>query len=675
MMESSNVIEIEDLWKSYMIVDEDRFDRSRLHQKRIIRPTKEYHVLRGINLAVGPGEVVGILGKNGSGKSTLQKIISRVIKPSSGEVRIRGKVASILELSMGFIPDMTGYENIFLRAELYGMRRTEIMKYVDDIVRFADIGEFMCNPVRTYSSGMRARLAFSILTVIDADIFVFDEALGTGDITFGNQSSEFIRNQIVKKKTVIFTSHNLRSIQNLCTRVIWIKDGAVAIDSDPLTAISAYRRHMLESNEGIESMAKVGVADAEYKLAMRNLWSGNESEYERLIRSAAKHGNPIAQVYCGDEALKSSGFKDTDTSLEMYTLSAEKGNLDARKKYSMIYGENLDFVLNIRSLLEQLSASGDPYYKYQYGKVLLSTSWSIEDREVAFNIFLEAANNGNIDAKYQVALMHRDGIGTEISIDKAVEILSDLGENGHYKSQEVLAEIYYNGILIERDVARALYWYTKSAMHGNQKSQYIVASMYRDGIGTEVNEDVAKKWFRRYVGSSMVNEVISLGHLLSMKEAGSHRDLDTNLTSKQMFSFAAETFNSRAIRFIGSDESILKELEGSPILSKINAIAEKDSMTKITAANNYYKGIGMERDFKKAFQLYSELSDAGNAQAMFLLADFYKEGIVVEKDLNRYRDLVFQSAERGYRSAIIRVNKWKQRNARRKRARNKNSPD
>lgn len=665
-MDDDVMIEIKDLEKSYMIIDEEYFNKNVARQRYARRATKEYQVLKGINLTVKRGEVVGILGKNGSGKSTLQKIMSNIIKPTSGEVHIRGKVSSILELSMGFISDMTGYENIFLRGELYGLKRSEVMEYVDEIIEFANLGDFMYNPVRTYSSGMKARLAFSILIVIDADVFIFDEALGTGDMAFNTQSSEFIRNQIMRNKTVIFTSHSTKAIKDTCTRAIWINDGRIEMDGDPLSVIAAYRNFMIESKDALEKLAEAGVADAEYKLAMQALWANEDDEYDRLIKSAAIHGHAIAQVHYGDRLLVDGDFKDTDQALEMYTLSAEKGNLNGRRKYSMLYSNNLGTVLNLRSIFKQLANDGDPFYMYHYAKLLLGTSWCMEDRVIAFNMFSKAAEKGNLDAKYQTAIMYRDGIGTDTSIDKAVELFSELGAEGHYKSQEILAEMYYNGQFVPRDVNEAFVWYRKSAMQGNQKSQYMIASMYRDGIGVEANEVNAKKWFRRYANSSLLDQIITAAKVLAVDDESSYRNIDTELTSRKLFKMAAETFNSRAIQYISSDTSIIREIEETKAFEKMYRAAERDGMTKLSAANSYYTGTGVKRDPVRAFELYKELEKNGNPSALYRLSEIYKMGEIVEQDLDLYRAYVYMAAERGHRLAIAKIQKWKRRSERRK---------
>ena len=205
---------------------------------------KEYHkkfwALKDINLNVKKGETLGIIGENGAGKSTLLKIISRTLTPSSGEVIIKGRVSPILELGMCFHPEMTGRENIYLSATLLGLSPQEIEENIEAIIAFSELGDFIDQPVKTYSSGMYVRLAFSIATSVNPDILVIDEALSVGDAYFQKKSLNKILEFKDKGKTIVFCSHNTYHITHVCTRAVWMEHGRIMKDGNVFAVVAEY---------------------------------------------------------------------------------------------------------------------------------------------------------------------------------------------------------------------------------------------------------------------------------------------------------------------------------------------------------------------------------------------------------------------------------------------------
>lgn len=188
----------------------------------------DFWSLKDVSFNVEAGEVLGIVGKNGAGKSTLLKIISRITEPTTGEIKIRGRIASLLEVGTGFHPELSGRENVFLNGAILGMNRQEIRRKFDDIVGFAEIGQFIDTPVKRYSSGMYVRLAFAVAAHLEPEILIIDEVLAVGDAEFQakclGKMKEVSRNQ---GRTVIFVSHNMAAVKNLCTRVVWLERGKV----------------------------------------------------------------------------------------------------------------------------------------------------------------------------------------------------------------------------------------------------------------------------------------------------------------------------------------------------------------------------------------------------------------------------------------------------------------
>lgn len=202
---------------------------------------RELWALREINLEIMPGEVIGIMGRNGSGKSTLLQLICGTLAPTCGEVRVNGRLAALLELGAGFDPEFTGRENIWLNAAILGLTPVEIADRVEQIIDFSEIRDFIDQPVKTYSSGMYVRLAFSVAVSIDPDILIIDEALSVGDGSFARKSFNRIMQLKDSGKTILFCSHSLFQIESLCSRALWINQGRLMAEGDAKHVVSAYQ--------------------------------------------------------------------------------------------------------------------------------------------------------------------------------------------------------------------------------------------------------------------------------------------------------------------------------------------------------------------------------------------------------------------------------------------------
>lgn len=201
---------------------------------------EEFWALKDVSFEIKQGDRVGIIGRNGAGKSTLLKILSRITEPTEGKITIRGRVASLLEVGTGFHPELTGRENIFLNGAILGMGREEIRRKFDEIVAFAEVERFLDTPVKRYSSGMYVRLAFSVAAHLEPDILIVDEVLAVGDAAFQKKCLGKMEDVGKEGRTVLFVSHQMAAIQNLCQRVIWINQGQVINDDNTQIAISKY---------------------------------------------------------------------------------------------------------------------------------------------------------------------------------------------------------------------------------------------------------------------------------------------------------------------------------------------------------------------------------------------------------------------------------------------------
>lgn len=197
-------------------------------------------VLKGINLKIKKGEVVALIGTNGSGKSTLLKLMTKIIYPNSGKITTYGKLTSLLELGAGFHPDFSGRENIYFNASIFGLTRKEIDERLEDIIKFSELESFIDNPVRTYSSGMYMRLAFSVAINVDADILLIDEILSVGDEHFQNKCFEKMQELKKEGKTMVFVTHSMQSVKKLCDRAVWLCEGKIKMDGNTSKVVDAY---------------------------------------------------------------------------------------------------------------------------------------------------------------------------------------------------------------------------------------------------------------------------------------------------------------------------------------------------------------------------------------------------------------------------------------------------
>ena len=233
-------IEVIDVTKKFKIY----YDKASTLKEHMLfwkrNKSEEFVALKDINVKIKKGETVGLVGPNGSGKSTLLKLMTKIIYPTTGKVITHGKLTSLLELGAGFHQDFTGRENIYFNAAIFGLTKKEIDKRLDDIIEFSELGEFIDNPVRTYSSGMYMRLAFSIAINVDAEILLIDEILAVGDQHFQEKCFKKLEELKNSDKTIVIVSHSLDQIENLCTRAIWIYEGKVAMDATPKEVIPKY---------------------------------------------------------------------------------------------------------------------------------------------------------------------------------------------------------------------------------------------------------------------------------------------------------------------------------------------------------------------------------------------------------------------------------------------------
>lgn len=242
MKENNIAICIKNMSKDFIIYG----DKANTLKERIIRFNKNNkeirNVLKNINIDIKKGETVALIGVNGSGKSTLLKLITRIIYPTSGAIKVNGKVSSLLELGAGFHPDFSGRENIYFNASIFGLTKKEIDDRLDSIIEFSELEEFIDTPIRTYSSGMYMRLAFSVAINVDADIILIDEILAVGDQHFQEKCMDKMLELKKSGKTIVFVSHSAGAVKFLCDRAIWLKDGVIEMDGKTDDVLKEYEK-------------------------------------------------------------------------------------------------------------------------------------------------------------------------------------------------------------------------------------------------------------------------------------------------------------------------------------------------------------------------------------------------------------------------------------------------
>jgi ABC-type polysaccharide/polyol phosphate transport system ATPase subunit len=243
-MQQEYAIDVKNITKSFKVYL-DRSDNLKdfiIHSNR--RKFENREVLKGISFKVKKGEAIGLVGRNGCGKSTTLKLLTRIMYPDTGEIKINGRVSSLIELGAGFHPDMSGRENIYINASIFGLSRKEIDRRVKKIIAFSELEDYIDNPVRTYSSGMYMRLAFSVAINVDADVLLIDEILAVGDANFQAKCFQKLRDIKESGTTIVIVSHALGQIESICERSIWIENGKIKAEGEPRKVHREYLQYM-----------------------------------------------------------------------------------------------------------------------------------------------------------------------------------------------------------------------------------------------------------------------------------------------------------------------------------------------------------------------------------------------------------------------------------------------
>ena len=292
-------IRVSNLSKCYQIYDAPR-DRlkqfvlprlSRLAGRAPKQYFREFWALNDVSFEIKKGETVGIVGRNGSGKSTLLQMICGTLNPTRGSIQTNGRIAALLELGSGFNPEFTGRENVYMNASVLGLSNEEVDARFNDIVAFADIGDFVEQPVKTYSSGMMVRLAFAVIAHVDADILVVDEALAVGDAFFTQKCMRFLRN-FMKTGSVIFVSHDLASIRNLCDKAVWLNQGVIVDSGKPEDVCNEYLKETLKADySNVVAITPVHGVDTKIEQEIIPMYSKDYGSSDVFVSGGVEYAN------------------------------------------------------------------------------------------------------------------------------------------------------------------------------------------------------------------------------------------------------------------------------------------------------------------------------------------------------------------------------------------------
>lgn len=360
-----------------------------LNSKSNKRKNEYVWALKDINLEVKEGEVIGIIGKNGAGKSTMLKLLSRVTAPTTGKIKVKGRIASLLEVGTGFHPELTGRENIYLNGTILGMRRAEITGKFDEIVDFSGVGKYIDTPVKRYSSGMYVRLAFAVAAHLDPEILIVDEVLAVGDAEF--QKKAIGKMEAISKgqgRTVLFVSHNMASIRQLCGTALCLNQGRIEFSGSVNETIDYYiKNNNLDGAEGAEKVLK----------------TDENKEFQLLyVKLFDKFGNITQNFYCDDFIGIEAEIISRNPIPGLYGYLS----INSKRGETVLISDTFDFQPNI---LDSLSVGN-----YRLVMKVPPRTLSPGDYVVYFNFGSEQSFNGfNVDSPKNVCSFHLDDITTQ----------------------------------------------------------------------------------------------------------------------------------------------------------------------------------------------------------------------------------------------------------------------
>ena len=616
-------IQLRNISKKYLVKNENKKKETRI-------------VLDNINLDIRKGEVIGIIGRNGSGKSTLLSLIAKIIEPDEGTIIRSGKIASILELGMGFHTDMSGRENIYLKEKLYGFNKKEIDEKIDSIIKYAELEGVIDNPIRTYSSGMVARLAFSIMMSVESEIMVIDEILSVGDIGFVSKAKQHFKKLIKDGKTIIIVSHALGDIELMCDRVVWIEKGSIKDIGAASQVCMDYQRFINESPDIIKELANSGVAEAQFKLAKMYkegvTVAKDDGMYVDLLKKSSDQYYLPALMEYGDYLLSNGDMKNAKICYEFVAL---RGSNEAQNKLSNLYSKTENDCVS--TFIDNLSILDD-YNSKMIVEYRLTTAINLNEyKEIIKNN--KKVIESNYDLKFKTIQYLKKNREYSGRIEQYVTELSELSEKGYIPAKFELAEMYSVGKEIPVDLEKALQLYDQCSKTGHLKSLYKMAESFLTFDKNKMPGYDLEALFDRYNRNNKLRYYKWVLNELKKEKRIKSDDLEKYGLDQGIL----ETGVLDSIRLIN-----IASQEDDEILSIITCIADSGELIAIKKLASYYEeGIGVEKDLGKAVYWLERGDELGDTWSQNRLAEKYRYGIGVEQNPEMAASLYMKCAERG----------------------------
>lgn len=432
-MQQNNVIEVKQVCKSFKVY----YDKGKQLKERVLFRSRnryeEREVLKGISFSVKKGEAIGLIGNNGCGKSTTLKLLTKIMYPTSGSIEMKGRVSSLIELGAGFHPDMSGRENIYTNAAIFGLTRSEIDARLNDIIAFSELGEYIDVPVRTYSSGMYMRLAFSVAINVDADILLIDEILAVGDAAYQAKCFNRLREIKAEGTTIVIVSHSLSQVEQICDRAIWIKEGLIAEEGRPREVIQHYMGWIMgqsgqDTEPSLQDKLPEGEADEETEI-MASAVATEIAETTETAEADAKYEYTAEEI----QELKSQGKRTEIGNRQLRITALEVLDADthvAKKRFAI--GDSMLIRLHYKRMEQSLTESMCSFSIYRSdGLNCYSTNCFINTGE---NVQLQDAG------VVEILMRHQPFMQGEYKID--VSFNKDYGPTYHGILNAYTFEVY-----------------------------------------------------------------------------------------------------------------------------------------------------------------------------------------------------------------------------------------
>ena len=641
-MDEMNAIEIRNVSKRFVL------KRYTAYGGSAKSGTKQ--VITDLSLDVAKGEVLGLVGRNGSGKSTLLKLIAGILSPDEGTLETCGKVASILELGMGFDQEATGRDNIRAKCALYGFKERETEDLMDSMIAFSELGEQIDHPLRTYSSGMVAKLAFAVLIHVRCDVMVIDEVLSVGDARFNMKSRSIINRLRREGKTVVIASHNTGSLEAVCDRVVWLEAGSVKDSGDPATVCYRFLADAEDSPDVVRFLAESGDAVAQHRLGVM-LRDGismqaDREESESWLRRASEQGLPEAMVDLGDMLMDKGMGQEA---LALYGRAAEDGSVDGTIRLIGRTEEEDLLMERMHERLRELSSQGNVRATKVLADALSNGTGCRADKKAAAELYEYCAERGNANACFPLGIIHRDGLGIPKDPAGAIKWLELALERGNTKAALELANMYRRGIGVKKDMDACIKWYTEAARRGDRKAMSELGVIYRDGLGVGKDPEKSTYWLKMYSEQNVMSAMVSLGDIIKQGTVGEERAecLDWYTAAAEKGNVIAMYDAAMALR-----DTTLPQADPGKAAGWLKEAAERgNNVACFEYAMTLLEGKGVPPDADEAFKYMKLAADMGNSHAILHVGIMFLEGTGTPRNPEMAKVYISRSAESGNKDA------------------------